>query len=320
MIGSDGEVIRIVGTLADVTDSKTAEERLLHDAVHDNLTGLPNRAALLRPARSGAHLRRPGRCAAADRARASISTASSRSTTLVGLSAGDSILLTLSRRLGRLLQAAGHAGAHRRRRIRHHPAVRARARPDHRLRRHGPARGDDADHLSRSARSSSPPRSASRCYDPQIAARREEVLQERRDRDGARASAMAATASRSSGRPCARDRSDRLTLESDLRQALDRDEIKVLFKPIVRLEDRTIAGFESMLRWDHPRLGRIAPEDFMPIAEETGLIVNLERLPARAHRRASSRPGRTRSRSSRRSSPASTCRAASSCATTCCTT
>ena len=38
----DGEVIRLVGTLSDVTEFKTAEERLLHDAVHDNLTGLPN--------------------------------------------------------------------------------------------------------------------------------------------------------------------------------------------------------------------------------------------------------------------------------------
>jgi EAL domain-containing protein (putative c-di-GMP-specific phosphodiesterase class I) len=49
----------------------------------------------------------------------------------------------------------------------------------------------------------------------------------------------------------------------------------VLFKPIVRLEDRTIAGFESMLRWDHPRVGRVGPEDFLPLAEETGLIVQL---------------------------------------------
>src|ERR1700691_4198377 len=47
VVGSDGEVIRLVGTLTDVTESKTAEERLLHDAVHDNLTGLPNRELFL---------------------------------------------------------------------------------------------------------------------------------------------------------------------------------------------------------------------------------------------------------------------------------
>ena len=78
----------------------------------------------------------------------STSTASSRST--IGRpSAGDSILLTLSRRLGRLREAAGHAGAHRRRRIRRHPALGAGARSHHRLRRDDPARRDDADHLCR---------------------------------------------------------------------------------------------------------------------------------------------------------------------------
>ena len=43
VVGSDGEVVRLVGTLTDVNDFKKAEERLLFDAVHDNLTGLPNR-------------------------------------------------------------------------------------------------------------------------------------------------------------------------------------------------------------------------------------------------------------------------------------
>src|ERR1700758_5430607 len=47
VVGSDGEVVRVVGTLNDVTAFKTAEERLLHDAVHDNLTGLPNRELFL---------------------------------------------------------------------------------------------------------------------------------------------------------------------------------------------------------------------------------------------------------------------------------
>ena len=47
VVGSDGEVIRCVGTLVDVTEQKKSEERLLHDAVHDNLTGLPNRELFL---------------------------------------------------------------------------------------------------------------------------------------------------------------------------------------------------------------------------------------------------------------------------------
>jgi EAL domain-containing protein (putative c-di-GMP-specific phosphodiesterase class I) len=70
-------------------------------------------------------------------------------------------------------------------------------------------------------------------------------------------------------------RSDRFGLEADLRHALDRGEIKVLFQPIVRLEDRTIAGFEALLRWNHPRLGRLGPAEFIPLAEENGTIVDL---------------------------------------------
>ena len=54
VVGADGEVIRVVGTLADVTESRTAEERMLHDAVRDNLTGLPEPGDLLRPARHSA--------------------------------------------------------------------------------------------------------------------------------------------------------------------------------------------------------------------------------------------------------------------------
>ena len=58
-------------------------------------------------------------------------------------------------------------------------------------------------------------------------------------------------------------------------QALEREEVSILYQPIIRLEDRTIAGFEALLRWNHPKLGRIGPAEFIPIAEETGLIVDL---------------------------------------------
>ncbi|HWC92683.1 MAG TPA: bifunctional diguanylate cyclase/phosphodiesterase, partial [Pseudolabrys sp.] len=77
-------------------------------------------------------------------------------------------------------------------------------------------------------------------------------------------------------KPAMRSRkTDRLSLESELRRAIERQEIKVLYQPIVRLEDRAIAGFEALARWDHPKLGRLSPAEFISIAEEIGLIVDL---------------------------------------------
>jgi EAL domain-containing protein (putative c-di-GMP-specific phosphodiesterase class I) len=67
----------------------------------------------------------------------------------------------------------------------------------------------------------------------------------------------------------------RLPLESDLRMALDRQQISVLYQPITRLASNQLAGFEALLRWDHPTRGRLAAEDFIPLAEESGLIVDL---------------------------------------------
>ncbi|MFN5682582.1 putative bifunctional diguanylate cyclase/phosphodiesterase, partial [Bradyrhizobium sp.] len=70
-------------------------------------------------------------------------------------------------------------------------------------------------------------------------------------------------------------KNDRLTLESELRRSIERQEITILYQPIVRLEDRSIAGFEALARWDHPKLGRMSPNEFITIAEEIGLIVDL---------------------------------------------
>ncbi|MBX9711073.1 MAG: EAL domain-containing protein, partial [Xanthobacteraceae bacterium] len=70
-------------------------------------------------------------------------------------------------------------------------------------------------------------------------------------------------------------KTDRLTLESELRRAIERQEITILYQPIVRLEDRVVAGFEALARWDHPKLGRMSPAEFISIAEEIGLIVDL---------------------------------------------
>jgi diguanylate cyclase len=67
--------------------------------------------------------------------------------------------------------------------------------------------------------------------------------------------------------------SHRLALESDLRRAIGRHELRLFLQPIVEARSARISGHEALLRWQHPRRGVVAPGDFLPVAEETGLIV-----------------------------------------------
>lgn len=70
---------------------------------------------------------------------------------------------------------------------------------------------------------------------------------------------------------------ERLIMDTDLRTALERGQIEMHYQPIVRLEDRSIAGFEALMRWRHPHRGLLGPSEFIALAEETGLITPLGR-------------------------------------------
>jgi len=68
---------------------------------------------------------------------------------------------------------------------------------------------------------------------------------------------------------------EHLQLESDLRRALERQEFRLYYQPIVDLEDGAVIGFEALVRWRHPERGLLLPDQFIPSAEETGLVMAL---------------------------------------------
>jgi diguanylate cyclase (GGDEF)-like protein/PAS domain S-box-containing protein len=272
VVNAVGEVVRVIGALSDVTEIKTAEERMLHDAVHDNLTGLPNRELFFdRLETALVASRRPGAVAPVvlvidiDRFK--------QINEAVGLSFGDSVLLTVARRLARSLSPGDTL---------------ARLAGDQfgviiMLDENAAQVGEIVEAMRNNLATpiSFGEREVALTVsigvgraDPELPAKGSEVL---KDAEIAMANAKKAGGNRAEFfEPTMRtQRSDRPSLESELRRALDRGEIKVFFQPIVRLEDRTVAGFETLLRWQHPRLGQLAAPDFMPLAEETGLVVDL---------------------------------------------
>ncbi|BAF86487.1 diguanylate cyclase [Azorhizobium caulinodans ORS 571] len=271
VVGADGEVVRCIGVLSDVTGDRIAAERLLHDAVRDNLTGLANRELFLDRldqalafAKTDESIRPTVMIIDIDRFK--------QVNVSVGMAVGDSILLTVARRLMRLLKPQDTL---------------ARISGDQfgliLLSERDPERITTfADTLRRSLRA--PISFAEReifitasiglvlsSADP---GKREDVLKN--------AELAMFFAKRIGGdrievfRPAMRQQKiDRTSLESDLRRALERDEITVRYQPVVRLHDRAIGGFEAFMRWKHPSLGELAAADFLHVAEESGVILEL---------------------------------------------
>ena len=271
VIGSDGEVIRCVGTMVDVTEQKKSEERLLHDAVHDNLTGLPNRELFMNRLEAIISIARTE-----EKVRPSVFVIDIDRFKLVndglGISAGDTILLTIARRLHRLLKPKDSLSRFAGDQF----ALMLLSEQD-------PSRiAVVADAIKQAIKA------------PITFAKREIVLTasvglitwttaQASAEDMVKDAELAMHQAKRFGgdriepfRPAFRTvGTDRLQLESDLRRAIERKEFTLAYQPIVRLEDGSVAGFEALLRWDHPRRGMIPPGDFIPVAESCGLIVQL---------------------------------------------
>lgn len=263
-------VLRCVGLLRDVSGQKRSQERLMHNAIHDSLTGLPNRELFL------------------DRVHCAIARAhgsSPRPTVLyidvdimqslsrnIDFSVSDSMLLTISRRLSR------HLG------------------PQDTLARIGAEQfaillttANEPRHIAmlaeRVRRSLRAPMKIARrdvvltgsigiaVYDgvqahPVDLLREAETAMYRAKRSGADRIELYKPEMRG-------ERSEREVIENDLKHAIEKRQIRVLYQPIMRLGDEQLAGFAAQVRWQNPKLGTLNAAEFFPIAEEAGLISDI---------------------------------------------
>lgn len=71
------------------------------------------------------------------------------------------------------------------------------------------------------------------------------------------------------------DAKRRLHLEEDLNEAIKKEQLRVVYQPIIGVEDMSVVGFEALIRWQHPELGMVRPDQFIPIAEDTGQIIEV---------------------------------------------
>ncbi len=258
------------GTGRDITERKAAEERIRFLAQHDGLTGLPNRISL-QLALVGAleRMRRHGRRLAVmfidlDRFKLVNDT--------LGHSAGDVVLRDVARRLERCLRSVDLVA------------------------RQG---GDEfvvlvEDYESESDLAGVAMKLLEACAEPFLIEDQEFALSgsigiSTYPGDGADIEGLLKTAdiamyrAKESGRNrfefyaphLATHPPERLSMETALRRAVERGEMQLLYQPKLEIATGVVAGAEALVRWDHPELGLLLPTQFIPIAEETGLVGEL---------------------------------------------
>jgi diguanylate cyclase (GGDEF)-like protein/PAS domain S-box-containing protein len=268
-----GRATRMAGSLTDVTDRKWAEERLVHDALHDPLTGLPNRAlftSLLERSLGRLRRRHDHRFAVLflDVDRFKVVNDS------LGHMIGDQLLVEVSRRLSRCVRpgdTVARLGGDE-----FTILLEDMAEPADATRIAERIKADFALPVVVGAHEIFTSASIGIALSDGHYQRPEEVL---RDADTAMYRAKSGGRARHEVFDAAMHAHvvSLLKLETDLRKALERQEFRLVYQPIVAARSGRIMGFEALLRWVHPERGDVTPQDFIRSAEETGLIVPIGR-------------------------------------------
>jgi len=273
MPGENRRASRCIGILADITQAKLAEERLLRDAVHDYLTGLPNQTLFT------------------DRLERAVNRYTDKSDNEIGLilvdidrfnnindslghAAGDSFLLISARRIAEHISSTDTVARISQNRF----AILIVSQND----------GDEilktAEKIQKSISEPIPFKPEKIYLTTNIG-----MAIYKSDEEGAaeflKKAEIAMYSAKRHGHNSlslfdprmARRTTNRVALESDLRRAIEQNEFMLMYQPIVRLETGKIAGFEALVRWQHKDRGLLDPGEFMDIAEETNLIVDIGR-------------------------------------------
>lgn len=264
-----GESSHFIFQLQDITDRKHAEERLVHDALHDALTDLPNRVLFLDRLdvafkRAKRHFDNHFAVLYLDFDRFKLINDS------FGHLVGDKLLIEISHRLKTILRTsdtvARLGGDEFTMLVEEITDISEAISIVERI-RDEMAKPFDLEGQVIYATVSVGIAAWSRKYErPEFILRDADTALYQAKRKGRDcfevfSEEMHATALRS------------LQIETDLRSAIEKDELRVFYQPIVELETGTISGFEALIRWQHPAQGLVSPIEFIPIAEETGLIM-----------------------------------------------
>jgi len=271
VMDSNRHVYRMTGSLTDVTDQKQAEKKLLHNAFHDALTGLPNRVLFMERLTHALTKVKEGEgytfgVLFLDLDRFKVVNDS------LGHQIGDQLLIATARRLESCLRpgdiVARLGGDEFAIILEHVKHVADAVQAAERIREHLAAPFNLSGHEVFISASIGIALNQTASEAP------DELL---RNADTAMYRA------KDQGRGCfelfdkgMHARNAALSqLETGLRRALAHDEFRVHYQPIISLESWRISGFEALVRWEHPEHGYVSPLKFIPVAEETGLIIKI---------------------------------------------